>query len=58
MQLHYNIAIEQIEQVQIDVTWNLFVRKHHLEQQKFTNCLIDTNESKTNIQASSTTLAD
>ncbi|GER46114.1 phospholipase D family protein [Striga asiatica] len=31
MRLHYKVAIEQIEQAQIDVTFNLLVRKRHAE---------------------------
>lgn len=45
MLLHYKVAIEQIEQVQIDVTWNCLIRKHRGEQQKSKDHLIDTNES-------------
>ena len=44
MKLHYKAAIEQTEQVQIDVAWNLLVQKPRGERQKSTDHLIDTNE--------------
>jgi hypothetical protein len=43
MKLHYKAAIEQTEQVQIDVTWNLLVQKPHGERQKSIGRII-TNE--------------
>lgn len=45
MRLHYKVAIEQIEQVQIDFNeTNLLVQKRRGEQQTSTDRLIDTNE--------------